>query len=253
MLKDQILSHSIFTTDREEPWKKQTNKSHVNINILAIKPILKKVLRRPQTLYHWHSSKQFRKTHWACKMACMVLGVVACYMVLHGAMWCCKLHVMCPYMFLCVACCVFLCVVWCCVFLLCVACWCAFLCGFACYVSLHVVACCVVLHVVVCCCMLLRVSACCTSAETSQKLVLIKWELKNQKRTPTWAAINCFSPSTVMPLLRTPRTVGNLGSSLLGKDVTSVSHVRFYLLDWSKISLILPHRKDSPLLVGIKS
>lgn len=24
LLKDQILSHSIFTTDREEPWKKTT-------------------------------------------------------------------------------------------------------------------------------------------------------------------------------------------------------------------------------------
>lgn len=51
-----------------------------------------------------------------------------------------------------------------------------------------------------------------------------------EKKTPTWAAINCFSPSTVMPLLRTPRTVGNLGSSLVDKDVSSVSRAKFYLL-----------------------
>lgn len=30
----------------------------------------------------------------------------------------------------------------------------------------------------------------------------------------TWAAINCFRPSTVIPLLRTPLTVGKRGSSL---------------------------------------
>lgn len=29
-----------------------------------------------------------------------------------------------------------------------------------------------------------------------------------------WAMINCLKPSTVMPLLKTPLTVGNLGSSL---------------------------------------
>lgn len=67
--------------------------------------------------------------------------------------------------------------------------------------------------------------------ETSWKLVLTKWDSKSEeKKTPTWAAINCFSPSTVMPLLRTPRTVGNLGSSLVEKDISSVSHAKFYLL-----------------------
>jgi len=29
-----------------------------------------------------------------------------------------------------------------------------------------------------------------------------------------WATMNCFSPSTVIPRLSTPRTVGNRGSSL---------------------------------------
>ena len=58
----------------------------------------------------------------------------------------------------------------------------------------------------------------------------VRFKESEKKNTPTWAAINCFSPSTVMPLLRTPRTVGNLGSSLAEKDVSSVSHAKFHLL-----------------------
>lgn len=37
------------------------------------------------------------------------------------------------------------------------------------------------------------------------------------KGSHTWAAMNCLSPSTVIPLRRTPLTVGNRGSSLGGK------------------------------------
>jgi len=33
-------------------------------------------------------------------------------------------------------------------------------------------------------------------------------------KIPTWAMTNSFIPSTVMPRLMTPLTVGNLGSSL---------------------------------------
>lgn len=57
--------------------------------------------------------------------------------------------------------------------------------------------------------------------------------------------MNCFSPSTVMPLLRTPRTVGNLGSSLVEKEVLSASHAKFYLFGCSKSLIILPHVKGT--------
>lgn len=57
--------------------------------------------------------------------------------------------------------------------------------------------------------------------------------------------MNCFSPSTVMPLLRTPRTVGNLGSSLVEKEVLSASHAKFYLLDCSKSLIIQSHVKGT--------
>jgi len=41
--------------------------------------------------------------------------------------------------------------------------------------------------------------------------------------------INCFNPSTVIPLLRTPRTVGNLGSSHPSTNPSPTNHVSFLL------------------------
>lgn len=42
-------------------------------------------------------------------------------------------------------------------------------------------------------------------------------------KTHTWAAMNCLSPSTVIPLRRTPLTVGNRGSSLGERQTQSTS------------------------------
>lgn len=52
------------------------------------------------------------------------------------------------------------------------------------------------------------------------------------KGSHTWAAMNCLSPSTVIPLRRTPLTVGNRGSSLGGKG----KHHLYYTTNLKNIS-----------------
>lgn len=61
----------------------------------------------------------------------------------------------------------------------------------------------------------------CTASKCSICSIQLKFVFLFYKNLPltidifTWDTINCFRPSTVIPLLSTPLTVGNRGSSLL--------------------------------------